>query len=90
MTQYIEFDEVISKSATDTIYGSQPLGDIVAIGRGGKPMNSGHVHYQCEEPGYIMGLSLGIRFHLMLVYADHPLFASLNRSRFLVSSQPSV
>lgn len=56
MTQYIEFDEVISKSATDTIYGSQPLGDIVAIGRGGKPINSGHIHYQCEEPGYIMGL----------------------------------
>lgn len=56
MTQYIEFDEVISKSATDTIYGSQPLGDIVSIGRGGKPMNSGHIHYQCEEPGYIMGL----------------------------------
>lgn len=56
MTQYIEFDEVISKSAADTTYGSQPLGDIAAIGRGGKPMNSGHVHYQCEEPGYIMGL----------------------------------
>lgn len=56
MTQYIEFDEVISKSATETIYGSQPLGDIVAIGRGGKPINSGHIHYQCEEPGYIMGL----------------------------------
>ena len=33
MTQYIEFDKVISKSATDTIYGSQPLGDIAAIGR---------------------------------------------------------
>lgn len=56
MTQYIEFDEVISKSATDTSYGSQPLGDIAAIGRGGKPTNSGHIHYQCEEPGYIMGL----------------------------------
>lgn len=56
MTQYIEFDEVISKSATETAYGSQPLGDIAAIGRGGKPLNSGHVHYQCEEPGYIMGL----------------------------------
>lgn len=56
MTQYIEFDEVISKSATDTNYGSQPLGDIAAIGRGGKPLNNGHVHYQCEEPGYIMGL----------------------------------
>ena len=37
MTQYIEFDEVISKSATETAYGSQPLGDIAAIGRGGKP-----------------------------------------------------
>jgi hypothetical protein len=56
MTQYIEFDEVISKSATETAYGSQPLGDIAAIGRGGKPMNNGHIHYQCEEPGYIMGL----------------------------------
>lgn len=56
MTQYIEFDEVISKSATETSYGSQPLGDIAAIGRGGKPLNNGHIHYQCEEPGYIMGL----------------------------------
>jgi hypothetical protein len=56
MTQYIEFDEVISKSATETAYGSQPLGDIAAIGRGGKPVNNGHIHYQCEEPGYIMGL----------------------------------
>lgn len=56
MTQYIEFDEVISKSATETGYGSQPLGDIAAIGRGGKPLNNGHIHYQCEEPGYIMGL----------------------------------
>ena len=57
MTQYIEFDEVISKSATETAYGKQPLGDIAAIGRGGKPTNSGHIHYQCEEPGYIMGLA---------------------------------
>ena len=56
MTQYIEFEEVISKSATETAYGSQPLGDIAAIGRGGKPVNNGHIHYQCEEPGYIMGL----------------------------------
>lgn len=56
MTQYIEFDEVVSKSATETTYGNQPLGDIAAIGRGGKPLNNGHVHYQCEEPGYIMGL----------------------------------
>lgn len=56
MTQYIEFDEVVSKSATETEFGNQPLGDIAAIGRGGKPLNNGHVHYQCEEPGYIMGV----------------------------------
>lgn len=56
MTQYIEFDEVISKSAAETTYGNQPLGDIAAIGRGGKPLNNGHIHYQCEEPGYIIGL----------------------------------
>ena len=24
--------------------------------RGGKPLNNGHIHYQCEEPGYIIGL----------------------------------
>ena len=47
---------MISKSATETEFGKQPLGDIAAIGRGGKPLNNGHVHYQCEEPGYIMGL----------------------------------
>lgn len=56
MTQYIEFDEIISKSASSTEYGTQPLGDIAAIGRGGKPTNSGHIHYQCEEPGYIIGV----------------------------------
>lgn len=56
MTQYVEFDEVISKSAAETAYGNQPLGDIAAIGRGGKPLNNGRIHYQCEEPGYIMGL----------------------------------
>ena len=41
---------------TETEFGDQPLGDIAAIGRGGKPLNNGHVHYQCEEPGYIIGL----------------------------------
>ena len=28
MTQYIEFDEVISKSATETEFGKQPLGEL--------------------------------------------------------------
>lgn len=56
MTQYIEFDEVISKSATETSYGSQPLGDLAGRGYAKAPENSGHIHYQCEEPGYIIGL----------------------------------
>lgn len=55
MTQYIEFEEVISKSATETSYGSQPLGDLAGRGYAKAPENSGHIHYQCEEPGYIMG-----------------------------------
>lgn len=56
MTQYIDFDEIVSKSASETAYGKQPLGDIAAIGRGGNPTNSGHIYYQCEEPGYIIGV----------------------------------
>lgn len=56
MTQYIEFEEVISKSATETSYGAQPLGDLAGRGYAGKPKNSGHIHYKCEEPGYIMGI----------------------------------
>ena len=50
LTRYNPFKEF------PTEYGSQPLGDIAAIGRGGKPVNNGHIHYQCEEPGYTMGL----------------------------------
>ena len=56
MTQYIEFDEITSKSATETSLGVQPLGDIASIGRARAPQNSGNVHYQCEEPGYIIGV----------------------------------
>lgn len=56
MTQYIEFDEIVSKSATETSYGSQPLGDLAGRGYAKAPENSGHIHYQCEEPGYIFGL----------------------------------
>lgn len=56
ITQYIEFDEITSKSATETSLGVQPLGDIASIGRARTPQNSGHIHYQCEEPGYIIGV----------------------------------
>ena len=77
--RYIEFDEVISKSATETSYGSQPLGDLAGRGYAKAPENSGHIHYQCEEPGYILGLvaitpmvdySQGNSFDLNLVTMD--------------------
>ena len=52
MTQYINFQEINSTAATE----GQPLGDIASIGRGGDPVNSGKIHYQTDEPGYIMGI----------------------------------
>ena len=52
MTQYINFQEISSTAATE----GQPLGDIASIGRGSEPVNSGRIHYQCDEPGYIMGI----------------------------------
>ena len=64
LTTYIDpqkYIEIFADTSIDsqnfwvqTAYGTQPLGDIAAIGRGGKPLNNGHIHYQCEEPGYIM------------------------------------
>ena len=52
MTQYINFQEINSTAATE----GQPLGDIASIGRGSDPVNTGKIHYQADEPGYIMGI----------------------------------
>ncbi|UPW41278.1 major capsid protein [Sigmofec virus UA08Rod_4510] len=56
MSQIIEFEEVVARAASETTYGQQPLGDLAGRGVSRGPNNSGHIHYQCEEPGYIIGL----------------------------------
>lgn len=55
MSQMIEFDEVISTSQSQTEGTVNPLGELA--GRGYTTgQKGGHIHYKCEEPGYIMGL----------------------------------
>ena len=53
-------ERVIKNKMVRNVHGEEKRDvyeiDIAAIGRGGKPLNKGHIHYQCEEPGYIMGL----------------------------------
>lgn len=56
MSQLIEFEEVVARAASETTYGQQPLGDLAGRGVSRGPNNSGHIHYQCDEPGYIIGL----------------------------------
>lgn len=53
MSQIIEFEEVISKSATE----GQPLGDIAGRGVSSKPNSSGKLHFKVTEPSYIMGIA---------------------------------
>lgn len=52
MSQIIEFEEVISKSATD----NQPLGDLAGRGVSSRPNGSGKLHFKVTEPSYIMGI----------------------------------
>lgn len=55
MSQMIEFDEVVSTSQSQTGDTVNPLGELA--GRGYTTgQKGGHVHYKCEEPGYIIGL----------------------------------
>lgn len=53
MSQIIEFEEVISKSATE----GQPLGDIAGRGVSSRPNSSGKLHFKVTEPSYIMGIA---------------------------------
>lgn len=53
MSQIIEFEEVISKSATE----GQPLGDLAGRGVSSKPNSSGKLHFKVTEPSYIMGIA---------------------------------
>lgn len=52
MTQWIEFEEVVSKSATE----DQPLGDLAGRGRITKQQGSGKIHIKIHEPSYLMGI----------------------------------
>lgn len=53
MSQLIQFEEVISKSATE----DQPLGDLAGRGVSTKPNSSGKLHFKVTEPAYIMGIA---------------------------------
>lgn len=52
MTQYIEFDEVVSQSATE----NEPLGTLAGRGRTTRQKGSGRIHFKVSEPSYVIGL----------------------------------
>ena len=53
MTQWIEFDEVVSSAATS----DEPLGTLAGRGRTTKQRGSGKLHIRIHEPSYIIGIS---------------------------------
>lgn len=53
MSQMIEFDEVV---ATTGNAEGQVLGELAGRGHARQPNTSGSLHFQVEEPGYVMGL----------------------------------
>lgn len=52
MTQFIEFDEVVSQAATE----DEPLGTLAGRGRNTNQMGSGKIHFKVSEPSYIIGI----------------------------------
>lgn len=52
MTQYIEFEEVISQSATE----DEPLGSLAGRGKTNRQIGSGKIHIKIQEPSYIIGI----------------------------------
>ena len=52
MTQWIEFDEVVSSAATS----DEPLGTLAGRGRTTKQKGSGKLHIRIHEPSYIIGI----------------------------------
>lgn len=53
MSQMIEFDEVIATTGNTE---GQVLGELAGRGYARQPNTSGKLHFQVEEPGYVMGL----------------------------------
>ncbi len=52
MSQIIEFDEVVSQSATE----DEPLGTLAGRGKNTEQLGSGKLHFKVSEPSYIIGL----------------------------------
>ena len=53
MSQMIEFDEVVATSGNAE---GQVLGELAGRGYSRQPNTSGRLHFQVEEPGYVMGI----------------------------------
>lgn len=53
MSQMIEFDEVVATTGNEE---GQVLGELAGRGYARQPNTSGKLHFQVEEPGYVMGL----------------------------------
>lgn len=53
MSQMIEFDEVVATSGNSE---GQALGELAGRGYARQPNTSGRLHFQVEEPGYVMGI----------------------------------
>lgn len=53
MSQMIEFDEVVATSGNAE---GQVLGELAGRGYSRQPNTSGKLHFQVEEPGYVMGI----------------------------------
>nr|DAW09067.1 MAG TPA: Major capsid protein [Microviridae sp.] len=52
MTQYIEFDEVVSQSSTE----EEPLGTLAGRGKNTRQKGSGRIHFKVSEPSYVIGI----------------------------------
>ena len=52
MTQWIEFEEVISNAATE----NEPLGTLAGRGKTTQQRGSGKLHFRVHEPSYIIGI----------------------------------
>lgn len=53
MSQMIEFDEVVATTGNTE---GQVLGELAGRGYARQPNTSGRLHFQIEEPGYVMGI----------------------------------
>lgn len=53
MSQMIEFDEVVATTGNTE---GQVLGELAGRGYARQPSTSGRLHFQVEEPGYVMGI----------------------------------